>query len=212
MKYFEETGECRLERWQTLMSDLKFTENTPTYYKLINAYNEPHRRYHTCTHISATLRHLDSVAHLIIDKALVELALWFHDAVYQPFSSSNELDSAQWASQFLRENKASQDVVDTVFDLIMATVHSSSKPATREHAFLVDIDLSILGVEPHIYQQFEKDIRYEYKRVPYFLYRKKRKEVLQSFVCRSAIYQTSFFADTLEVQARRNIESAMNAL
>jgi len=55
-------------------------------------------------------------------------------------------------------------------------------------------------------------VRDEYKLVPYFLYRKKRKEILTSFLERERIYQNDFFYDKFETQARANIGSAIKML
>ena len=93
----------------------------------------------------------------------------------------------------------------------MATVHSA-KARNADEALLVDIDLSILGVEPDVYKQFELDVRFEYKRVPYFFYKKKRKEVLHGFLNRKTIYQSDFFIDKFEAQARTNLHLALQTL
>jgi len=199
------------DRWLDLMNSLGFDENAETYQALYDAYTEPHRRYHTIEHISAMLKHLELAVDRVRQPSLVELALWFHDAIYAPFSSNNEADSAAWAVQFLKDNHASDKNIDVVFDLILATEHTS-QASTHDQALLVDIDLSILGTPEDVFKQFEKDIRFEYKRVPYFLYKKKRKAVLQSFLDRDAIYQTTFFLDKFETRARHNIELALQQL
>jgi len=198
-------------RWLQLMHSLGFRDNLVCFNDLCAAYNETHRRYHTTKHINAVLTHLDSVFPLIECVEQVECALWFHDAIYAPHSSTNEYDSARWAEQFLHDNNASESLISNVTGLIMATEHTANANNSDE-ALLVDIDLSILGVEPKMYNQFELDVRFEYKRVPYFLYKKKRKEVLQSFLDRQTIYQSAFFIDKFEVQARENLSSAVRAL
>jgi len=198
-------------RWLSLMQTLGFVENQECYQALLSAYSESHRRYHTVVHIDATLRHLDSVSSFISQPELLELALWFHDAVYAPFSSSNEKDSADWAVRFMHDNHADEGVQAHVYDLIMATVHSNQR-FDGDFAWLVDIGLSILGNSPKVYQQFEKDVRFEYKRVPYFLYKKKRKEILQGFLDRPSIYQTEYFVNHYERSARANIEEALQQL
>jgi len=200
-----------LDRWQQLMDNLGVPSNEATYQALVKAYSEKHRRYHTSEHINATLKHLDSVADLANDAIEIELALWFHDAIYKPFSASNELDSAVWASEFLLENEVEQSRIDRVHALIMATVHTA-ETAGNDQLLMVDIDLSILGSRPEVYNQFEKDVRYEYKLVPYFLYRKKRKEILISFVERDEIYRNEVFYEKFEKQARANLANAIEAL
>ena len=198
-------------RWLDLMHCLGFGENLVFLNDLFLAYEEKHRRYHTCKHIDATLAHLNSVHSLLEKPAEVELALWLHDVIYAPFSSTNEQDSADLAEQFLLVNHATSDVIDNVKSLIIATEHSRSID-NSDQAWLVDIDLSILGASADVFKQFESDVRFEYKRVPYFLYKSKRREVLQGFLDRKTIYQNSFFIDKFEAQARRNLSSSIEAL
>lgn len=194
-----------LVRWQNLMQSFGISTNESTYQALQDAYSETHRRYHTAEHIKATLRHLDTAVTLAKDVHEVEMALWFHDAVYKPLSATNEFDSAVWAVEFLSNNGVSEDRVERVRSLIMATVHTAQTQG-NDQLLLVDIDLSILGAKKMVYDQFEKDVRYEYKWVPYFIYKKKRKEVLVSFLKRERIYQNDFFYSRLEEQARDNLE------
>jgi len=205
------SSDMNQSRWLALMAAWQFDQNFECYQALIDAYTESHRRYHTRAHIEAVLRHFDVVQSNLQNPRRVELALWFHDAVYAPFSSNNEKDSADWAVQFMQDNAADERNITQVYELIMATVHSNHR-FENDVAWLVDIDLSILGTEEAIYLQFEKDVRFEYKRVPYFLYRKKRKEILQSFLDRPSIYQTDFFIHQYEASARDNIERALQQL
>ena len=200
-----------LERWQQLMDKLGISLNEDTHQALVKAYSEKHRRYHTGAHINATLKHLDTVTDLANDSCEIEIALWFHDAIYKPFSANNELDSAVWASKFLSDNAVGKDRIDRVHNLIMATIHTAETEG-NDQLLMVDIDLSILGTEAAVYDQFEKDVRYEYKLVPYFLYRKKRKEILVNFLELDRIYQYDFFYEKLEKQARANLVSAIETL
>jgi predicted metal-dependent HD superfamily phosphohydrolase len=47
------------------------------------ARREPQRRYHTLQHLRECLGHLEAVLDQVPDPAAIELALWFHDAVYE---------------------------------------------------------------------------------------------------------------------------------
>ncbi len=47
-------------------------------------YSEPHRFYHTLTHIDSMLNHLDRIKP---DGVELALAVWFHDVIYDPRSS-----------------------------------------------------------------------------------------------------------------------------
>jgi predicted metal-dependent HD superfamily phosphohydrolase len=193
------------------MPALGIDNGEQTYHALIGAYAEKHRFYHTLEHINACLDHMDHIAGLVDKPDEIELSIWFHDAIYNPYSSKNELMSANWAAHFLRKHSISEDAISRVHNLIMATAHST--PAhTKDESLLVDIDLSILGVDPEVYNRFERAIRKEYKWIPHFLYRKKRGEILESFLNRDKIYQNQYFYQRLEKQARLNLSNAISFL
>ncbi len=205
--------ECRmtLERWRALMRAWGFNDNAATFDALATAYNERGRHYHTIGHVSACLRHLDVFVSKLDAPREVEIALWFHDAVYKPWSSRNERDSADWAASFLIENGASEEDAARVEALIMVTEHQAPTK-TRDQAALVDIDLSILGADPDTYELFEQGIRKEYWFVPSFLYRKKRAEILKGFLDRPRIFTAGLFPDEAEHQARQNLTAALTRL
>jgi predicted metal-dependent HD superfamily phosphohydrolase len=93
----------------------------------------------------------------------------------------------------------------------MATRHEA--PATTPDAQLVvDIDLSILGTSEEIYDRFEANVRKEHRWVPSMIFRRKRAEILESFLARPTIYSTKPFAERYEARARRNLASAIAIL
>jgi len=70
----------------------------------------------------------------------------------------------------------------------------------------------MLGSDAKTYEQFEKDVRYEYRIVPNLVFRKKRAEILKSFPDREFIYYTERFRESSEQNARVNLEMAVNQL
>lgn len=200
---------CSLKRWNALCLRLGLAADGETYDALISAHGEKHRAYHTLDHIAACLRHLDDVRHNLQRPDEVEMALWFHDAVYEPFSGTNEEDSAEWAADWLQDRGADKAVTARIADHILAT-KSHEAPDNPDGQYMLDIDLSILGTPPAIYDAFELNIRREYKRVPGFIFRKKRKAILQGFLERDAIYATEYFQDKLEQTARINLVRAVS--
>lgn len=192
------------DRWLDLMERLGFDQNLETFELLVAHYGEKHRKYHNEKHIEATLRHLDDAKSLANDFDAIELALWFHDAIYKVFSSENEQASAEWAIRFLSDNNASEGLSDKVHKLIMATLHDAT-PTDNDEQLMIDIDLSILGSDKDTYAMFEKWVRAEYKLVPKFIYRKKRREILQGFLSRERIFSHEYFHGKFESQARKNL-------
>ena len=203
--------EMNFERWASLMAAWEFEPNREAFEALLMAYSERGRHYHTAEHISACLRHLDACLAQVEIPREVEIALWFHDAIYKPFSSNNEKESADWAASFLSENGAAEAEAARVHRLIMATEHNAPTQ-TSDEAVLVDIDLSILGAAPSTYDIFECGVRKEYKHVPSFLYRRKRAEVLRGFLDREKIYTSGCFSAAVECQAKENLSNAVTEL
>lgn len=193
------------------MKEWRIPASEEVYSALASAYSESHRHYHTTRHIDDCLSQLDSAASIAESPEEVELALWFHDAVYRPISSKNELESAEWARSFLRASAADGARVQRVYDHILATRHGEES-LRGDAAVVVDIDLSILGREPETYDEFERSIRREYEWVPWTVYRNKRTEILSSFLGRTEIYATELFRNRFEARARQNLERAIQSL
>ena len=193
------------------MSALGLPPSEECYHALHAAYSEKHRFYHTVNHIDAMLTHFDGVKEIAEKPEELELAIWFHDAVYKPLSKTNELDSANWAQAFLTAHSYGKAGIERVRNLIMATLHNGNVK-TPDEQLIVDIDLAILGAPPEVYDQFERNVRKEYRLVPGFIYRKKRKELLRSFLSSGSIYNLELFKERYEDQAKQNLRSAIGTL
>jgi len=200
-----------ISRWKQLLKNLQIPSEEETFNKLICAYSEKHRAYHSIKHIEDCLTKLDLSSELLEDLPAVEIAIWFHDAIYRPHSSTNEVDSADWASAFLSASGAPALLVNTVHSLIVATKHDVALSST-DQAVLVDIDLSILGSEPAEYRKFEENVRTEYRLVPGPIFRSKRAKILQSFLDRNSIYNIQQYRELYEESARVNLENAIQLL
>ncbi|MCK5918607.1 MAG: hypothetical protein KAG34_09285, partial [Cocleimonas sp.] len=86
-------------------------------------YAESHRAYHTFEHIKVCLTHLDNVSNKLENAFEVELALWFHDVIYDPSSKTNEFDSAVYASEQLQKLNLSTQSIDRIHNFILITQH-----------------------------------------------------------------------------------------
>ena len=178
---------------------------------LVAAYAEPTRAYHTAEHILDCLAQLDLSRNPSKRPDEVEAAVWFHDAVYVPGGSDNEDRSAHLAQTALLACGAPPDTSRRIAELVLATRHLTV-PRDPDAQLLCDVDLSILGREPKIFDEFEGRIRREYHWVPDPAYRTARSEVLAGFLGRHPIYQTEYFRDRYEKQARANLERVIAQL
>jgi predicted metal-dependent HD superfamily phosphohydrolase len=193
--------------WQRAWSSLGLSAPEGLMQKLMDAWAEPQRHYHSLQHLRECLALLEPALDLAEHPGEVELALWFHDAVYDPQGKSNEERSADWAVETLAQAGASGDVQQRVRALIMATCHDA-EPVDDDARLLVDIDLAILGADPARFAEYDAQVRAEYRWVPGWLYRRKRKEVLAGFLARPAIYGTAWFRERFEGRARENLIQA----
>ena len=173
------------------------------YARLVARYSESHRSYHTLAHVDACLAWLDWYHGVAERPAEVELALWFHDAIYDPLASDNERRSAELA----RDELTALAVPRASRERIAAYVEVTERHfATGDGALVVDLDLTILAARPPDFARFEQQIRREYAHVPDPLFRAGRRQVLERFLLRPQIYQLQQLRDALERRARDNLE------
>lgn len=196
------------QSWDQTWADLGLRAPPDLFGRLLDAYAEPQRRYHSKQHLAECLSHFASARHLAKHPGEVAIALWFHDAIYDVKGKLNEQQSAEWAANVLCAEGASEGVQQRVAQLILATKHDAS-PRESDEQLLVDIDLSILGAPPERFAEYDRQVRAEYSWVPGFIYNMKRRSVLKSFLARPCIYSTSFFRDRHEKQARINLSAVI---
>lgn len=201
-----------IDRWRTTWKALGVEAvNDELYGVLIARYSERHRKYHTVRHLDECFARLDEARSNAARAHEIELALWFHDAVYEVRNQDNEEQSASWAQSAAREAGLSVAVGERLQQLILATKHNADAPS-QDAALLVDVDLAILGAVAERFDEYEQQIRQEYSWVPGFLFRRKRREILEAFLARPHIYNTNHFRDRYEAVARANLARSIEQL
>lgn len=181
--------------------------------EIYRKYWEPGRHYHTVEHLYWCFSMLDYMVAKLPGIGSVELALWYHDFVYDPHSNDNEERSAEIAVDRIHNGlELPLDFALQVGQLILATKHVG-EPKTREAMVLLDVDLSILGAQEGVFDKYEDDVRQEYAWVPEAAYRAHRSEILQRFLDRPYIYSTTEFrASAYEIRARANLNRSIRQL
>ena len=193
--------------WQRCWQALSAQPSPDLKQQLLTAWDQPQRHYHSQQHLAECLNHFEAAQTLAQHSGEVEIALWFHDAIYELKAKDNEQRSADWAVQALADCGVSETACQRVHALIMATCHAAV-PEDADAQLLVDIDLAILGAAPERFAEYDRQVRAEYAWVPGLIYGFKRKQVLQGFLQREHIYSTPHFAQKLEQQARENLLKA----
>lgn len=199
------------ERWLSMLERLGCPNLSGRFDQVLAAYSEPHRAYHDSRHVRECLALLDEMRDACERPDEVELAIWLHDVVYRPARSDNEWKSAEVAADWLGECGAEAPVVARIRNLILATRHTA-EPSTRDEEVLVDIDLHILGADPERFDEYEAQVREEYRWVPGPLYRRRRASILRGFQAREPLYRTALCRDRFEEQARSNLRRSIEAL
>ena len=179
-------------------------------------YAEPQRHYHTWDHIQALLGWFGQRRAHLTDPAAVELAILFHDAVYDPARSDNEAESARLLMD--ADLPGLDDAVRArAVRMIEATarheIRDGLDPADQgDMAEFLDMDLSILGARPEVFDAYEQAIRREYAFVPEPLFREARRGILERFLERERLYFSDWGRDRFEATARANLAASIAAL
>ncbi len=223
------------------MSDLIVTDllaavgadlGAPAASALLARYDEPWRAYHTREHLSEAFAALTQVGGA--DDPVARVALWYHDAVYDPRRADNEAASADLAAVELAAAGRPADFVAAVRRLVLATAthdsetddgqtHDSQTPDCETHdgqthecdppgpggrphatAALCDADLWILSAPPARYARYVAQVRREYAHVGDLDFAAGRAAILRELAGRAALYVTPVGA-TWEAAARANL-------
>lgn len=173
-------------------------------------YGEPHRAYHTLEHVFECQRWLAATCDLAERPCEVEIALVYHDVVYDQWRSDNEQRSAELFRGHAQARALPLEPTARICALIEGTASHRSRHG--DSALLNDIDLAVLGASPARYEIYEQQVRSEYAALEERLFRAGRERVVRSFLETTAIYGTPFFGERLEAQARRNLGRALTHL
>lgn len=188
---------------------------TPYADNLLARWQEPQRRYHTLTHLTAVLDHIDVLEQAGVyaaDPALVRLAAWFHDAVYAPDRSENEERSARLAERALAEAGVAPEKVAEVARLVRLTVTHDPAPDDVNGQVLCDADLAILAAPPDAYAAYTAAVRAEYAFVPEDAFRQGRAAVLRQLLALPRLFRTPYGTARWEKAARANIAAELERL
>ncbi|MEU3915723.1 hypothetical protein [Streptomyces sp. NPDC029721] len=186
--------------------------------RLLAAWAEPQRRYHTTAHLADVLARVDVLAAHAADPTAVELAAWFHDAVYRPDRSENEERSAALAERALPELGVGPARTAEVARLVRLTVTHDPAPGDTNGEALCDADLAVLAGDPDhpddpaAYAAYAAAVRAEYAFVPDEAFRAGRAAVLRQLLALPRLFRTPYGAAHWEAPARRNLATELAAL
>ncbi|MDN5802296.1 HD domain-containing protein [Psychrobacter sp. AOP22-C1-22] len=197
-------------------SDMTPAESSMLWQDIASRYNEPQRAYHSLQHIQQLFAQFEKIKQHLYEPNIIALALYYHDVIYDPTRLDNELKSAKYAvealSKYIDDEKRQH-----IYKLIMMTAsHQIDELAdsnkSSDAAYLLDMDLSILGAPWVEYEKYAQAVRQEYAYVSDIKYRAGRASVLNSLLAHPTLYITDYYYERLETKARINIKREITLL
>ena len=151
------------------------------------------------------------------DPAAAELAIWYHDAIYDPAASDNEARSAallradmtglaapallEWAETLVRLT-ATHDLPDGIPSALAA-----------DAALFLDLDMAVLGSSPAAYDAYERGIAAEYEPVyGRTRFAAGRATFLSGMLDRPQLFLSRQCQDRFDDAARGNMRRALQSL
>jgi len=201
---------CQAERWLDLWhwfgvsADAKIME---AYQELIEKYAEPHRKYHNLYHINICLAELETVKRFATNANALEIAIWYHDAIYDVWANDNEEKSAELAEKVIIDLGLSRALAQRVKGIILATKHNSV-PDHYDAKLMLDIDIANFG-KAEMFKITNQLVREEYSAVAEKEFMEGRSNILAKFLNRPRIYLTNFFYNKYEDAAKKNIAGSI---
>jgi predicted metal-dependent HD superfamily phosphohydrolase len=184
--------------------------------ELLTRYAEPHRHYHTATHIEAVLAHVVRLgAELGVgprELAELRLAACAHDVVYDANPGVDERESAKWARTHLGAAGVPAASIERVTSLVLLSAEHRADPADVSAGVLLDADLAILAASPTYYDDYVQAVRREYAHVPEELWRVGRSALLRGLLERDRLYLTAPARHTWQDDARANLRRELGQL
>lgn len=204
-------------RWTTIVCPPLFRNDTTTmgrwWDRIVNLHSAPDRRYHTLVHLFEMMGYVDLVEQSTNPTMI--LAVFFHDAIYDATSGTNEEDSANLFREFCNDMHCRDaEIVSSVIRYILQTKsHVIPKDGCdRNLALFLDIDMAVLGKDEPAYLHYASLIRQEYHFVEQSVYCEKRANILSTFLGEKDIFASQLLNEALEPQARHNLRMEIELL
>ena len=146
----------------------------------------------------------DACKSLAANPDALELAVWFHDVIFEPDQADNERRSADLYLQ-LSDGVQADEMRRLVERLIMATLHDGNSLQDPDAVYMVDIDLSSFGLSWEEFLRDSENLRRENANLSDAEYYRRKKEFQNCLLDKERFYRSDFFAERLENQARSNL-------
>lgn len=190
--------------WRRCSMQAVADQSTAIHQRLLDAYAEPQRFYHTLDHIEHCLARFDECRSLLQNPDAVEISIWFHDVIYEPGAKDNEARSARLYRE-LADGVHAPELCELVDRLIMATLHMGKHLADADASYMVDIDLSSFGLDWAGFLRDSRNLRLENPQLSDEQYFRNQGHFQSCLLARPRFFNSNFFYQRYEQQARDNL-------
>lgn len=196
--------------WKRSARNPRRSDGAAVFDKLVEHYREAHRYYHTPDHIRHCLEQFDLARDEMLEPDAVELALWFHDVIYETPGHDNEQRSAEWF-RAMAQDDLPVELCERVCEMIMVTVHPS-EPTDGDEQMVVDIDLSSFALPWERMKRDSEAVRREMTHLSDREFYNGQVRFLDSLLNRAAFFGSAFFNRRNEAAARANVTRYLEEL
>jgi predicted metal-dependent HD superfamily phosphohydrolase len=174
-------------------------------------YNFANRHYHTLLHLENLLYELIPIKDKLQDWDVTLFALYYHDVIYDPIKKDNEEQSAVLAEKRMTQIGVPNQMITNCNNQILATAAHANN-LDMDTNYFTDADLSILGQNAKIYEEYCNNIRNEYAIYNDADYNNGRKNVVLHFLQMQPIFKTDYFYNKYKMQAKQNLQAEIEKL
>ena len=206
--------------WVNICNQANINDNdvvNDVYNVIVSMYSEIGRYYHTLEHINSMLQLSVQYQHYIKDIVSLQLAIFFHDIVYNAKSGTNEDDSVVLFVSLL-SNHLEKRIIDKVSKFIMSTKShqlshdNDDDDDDGDEKLFLDFDMEVLSWPRESYIKYAGNIRREYIHVELDDYCKRRSTFLRNTInSGSKIFHSQHYANNEQI-AKDNMKYECNLL
>ncbi len=210
------------QRWDAFWRDANITPqkaHDDAFNDIIAGYGGDGRPYHNLDHLRDVLQKLDWAKEALVKTGelsglndhetttmfrAIEIALWYHDVVYDATRKDNEEQSRELFLKHAGHLGLDETTTALAAHLIDITAHHKDAKTLAER-IMTDCDLAVLGASAAAFKIYDDNIRREYSHYDDDIYAVGRAQALGGFLKQEKIFKTDAFHQVYEEAAKNNL-------
>jgi len=181
---------------------------------ILQQYSQEERTYHNMNHLRDMFRLYKEIREYLDSPLAVGLSIFFHEIVYEPTATDNELKSAELCKRFAVDVGLPSEVLQAMMGIIdhgHDIAEGGAETENPDMVFFMDLKLSVLGRDSEEYDLYVAKIRQEYTHLDDEEFLSSRADVLQRLL-ETRIYRTDVVSSKYEERARQNVARELDSL